>query len=92
MNADYGSVLRRILFEQLRIAVANDQDNLILVDPDFPTEEVLRDAIEEFGLRCRKPVYTAWSGKFIDLVAILEANCKRLAKEAKTAGHIEESH
>ncbi|MEZ6138109.1 MAG: hypothetical protein R3C53_24765 [Pirellulaceae bacterium] len=31
-------------------------DNLILKDPDFPTDEVITDVLEEFGIRGRSPI------------------------------------
>ncbi len=79
MSSECERALRKVLSEQLRLTTLNYDDNLILVDPDFPTDEVLRDALEELGFQRKYPSYSKWSGTLKDLIAILESNCRNLA-------------
>ena len=80
MSVGSDSVLRRVLSKQMRLLNVND--NLNVADPDFPTDEVLKDALEELGFCRPEPIYTKWSGTYSDLIAILDANRKRLSDDA----------
>ena len=64
-------VLRKVLREQLGIIDVNLDTDLIRLDPDFPTDELLMDAMEECGFRVRVPRYDHWSGTLGGLVSIL---------------------
>ncbi len=48
MSVGSDSVLRRVLSKQMRLLNVND--NLNVADPDFPTDEVLKDAARGAGV------------------------------------------
>ena len=69
---DIEDVLRRILSREIRLHDLRYEEDLIELDPEFPTEEVLKDVLEEFGFRRPKLQPFEWSGSFADLLRIIE--------------------
>ncbi len=72
----YEEALRNVLESQLGLNHLKLDDNLIQLDPDLPTDEVLIDVFELLGYPRKKPVYSEWSGTLRDLIRIVDASIK----------------
>jgi hypothetical protein len=70
------SAIRSVLFHQLGID-AHEGDNLIELDPDIPTDEVLKDALELIGENGKSLEYESWDGSLSGLVDIIRVTVDR---------------
>jgi hypothetical protein len=70
------SVIRSVLLHQLGID-AQEGDNLIGLDPDMPTDEILKDALELIGGKGNLLEYESWDGSLSGLVDIIWAAVDR---------------
>jgi hypothetical protein len=64
--------LRKVLREQLRITCELN-DNLVQIDPDFPTDEVIQDVCELLDRVDVDIEYENWNGTLAGLVEIIDA-------------------
>jgi len=76
------SVIRSVLFHQLGID-AHEGDNLIELDPDIPTDEVLKDVLELIGEKGKSLEYESWNGSLSGLVDIIRATVDREQRSIK---------
>jgi hypothetical protein len=67
------SELIKLIQEQLALKVTNDTDVLSL-DHDFPTDEILKELFEVFGIYDLEPGYEAWNGTVAELAEIATRN------------------
>lgn len=81
-SSDVESAVRLVLRRELRLNDVQLEDDLIELDPDFPTEEIVKDVAEEFGQRLKSPHLDDWTGSLADLVRVIQ---RQLAKERSDA-------
>jgi len=65
------SVIREVLHRELRLNNVGVDEDLIALDRDFPTGEVVKDVVEEFGQRPTEPKIDDWSGTLGDLIRVV---------------------
>lgn len=71
------NVLRSVLERELAIRKLELDQSILNEDPDFPTDEILLDALEELGNTTSSLVYTSWTGTLRHLIEIVEANLEK---------------
>lgn len=80
-------MVRKVLCRELRLSELRLEQDLIAVDPDLPTEELVKDVLEEFGVYGALPAIEDWNGTLKDLFRIvdreLEANSKGMGVVAE---------
>lgn len=77
-DLDIEPVVRAVLRRELRLNNVRLHDNLIELDPDFPTEEVVRDVAEELGQRLSRPQLDDWTGSLVDLIRVVRRELEML--------------